>query len=53
MCHGTDYLFLKKNIVVASQMSGSPGISAFPEGDNMFKWIGTIEGGNGTVSSNN
>ncbi|KAH9494615.1 Ubiquitin-conjugating enzyme E2 C [Bulinus truncatus] len=30
-------------------ISGSPGISAFPEGDNMFKWIGTIEGGKGTV----
>ncbi|XP_059156077.1 ubiquitin-conjugating enzyme E2 C-like isoform X1 [Physella acuta] len=30
-------------------ISGSPGISAFPDGDNMFKWIGTIEGGKGTV----
>ncbi|CAL1532734.1 unnamed protein product [Lymnaea stagnalis] len=30
-------------------ISGSPGISAFPEGDNMFKWVGTIEGGKGTV----
>uniref|UniRef100_A0A0B7BG27 Ubiquitin-conjugating enzyme E2 C n=1 Tax=Arion vulgaris TaxID=1028688 RepID=A0A0B7BG27_9EUPU len=30
-------------------MSGSPGITAFPDGDNMFRWIGTIEGGSGTV----
>lgn len=30
-------------------MSGDPGISAFPEGDNIFSWIGTIKGSNGTV----
>lgn len=30
-------------------LSASPGISAFPEGDNLFKWIGTIEGAKGTV----
>lgn len=30
-------------------LSASPGISAFPEGDNLFKWVGTIEGGKGTV----
>lgn len=30
-------------------MSRSSGISAFPDGDNMFRWIGTIEGGKGTV----
>ncbi|CAG5130589.1 unnamed protein product [Candidula unifasciata] len=33
-------------------MSGSHGISAFPEGDNMFRWIGTIEGASGTVYEN-
>ncbi|XP_059156079.1 ubiquitin-conjugating enzyme E2 C-like isoform X3 [Physella acuta] len=33
----------------AKNFNGSPGISAFPDGDNMFKWIGTIEGGKGTV----
>lgn len=32
------------------QMSNDPGVSAFPEGDNLFKWVGTIEGGKGTVS---
>ncbi|KAK6174447.1 hypothetical protein SNE40_017723 [Patella caerulea] len=29
--------------------SGDPGISAFPDGDNLFNWIATIEGGAGTV----
>lgn len=32
------------------QMSGDKGISAFPESDNLFKWIGTIDGAQGTVS---
>jgi len=32
-------------------MSADPGVSAFPDGDNLFKWIGTIEGGKGTVST--
>ncbi|CAL4059653.1 unnamed protein product [Meganyctiphanes norvegica] len=30
-------------------MSGDKGISAFPEGDNLFKWIGTITGPASTV----
>ncbi|XP_015267813.1 PREDICTED: LOW QUALITY PROTEIN: ubiquitin-conjugating enzyme E2 C [Gekko japonicus] len=30
-------------------MSGDKGISAFPESDNLFKWIGTIDGAAGTV----
>lgn len=30
-------------------MSGDKGISAFPECDNLFKWIGTIDGAQGTV----
>uniref|UniRef100_A0A2K6T649 Uncharacterized protein n=1 Tax=Saimiri boliviensis boliviensis TaxID=39432 RepID=A0A2K6T649_SAIBB len=25
-------------------MSGDKGISAFPESDNLFKWVGTIHG---------
>ncbi|XP_006901233.1 PREDICTED: ubiquitin-conjugating enzyme E2 C-like isoform X2 [Elephantulus edwardii] len=29
-------------------MSGDKGISAFPESDNLFKWIGTIHGAAGT-----
>lgn len=32
-------------------MSGDKGVSAFPEDDNLFKWIGTIEGPENTVSS--
>ncbi|KAJ0983911.1 hypothetical protein J5N97_002267 [Dioscorea zingiberensis] len=30
-------------------MSGDPGVSAFPEAENIFSWIGTIEGGKGTL----
>ncbi|XP_008319460.1 ubiquitin-conjugating enzyme E2 C [Cynoglossus semilaevis] len=30
-------------------MSGDKGISAFPESDNLFKWIGTIDGPQATV----
>ncbi|XP_059185564.1 ubiquitin-conjugating enzyme E2 C [Centropristis striata] len=29
--------------------SGDKGISAFPESDNLFRWVGTIEGPAGTV----
>ena len=31
------------------QMSGDPSVSAFPDGDNLFRWVATIVGGNGTV----
>lgn len=30
-------------------MGGIPGISAFPDGDNLFKWVGTMSGVAGTV----
>jgi ubiquitin-conjugating enzyme E2 C len=30
-------------------MGAEKGISAFPESDNLFKWIGTIQGPSGTV----
>lgn len=30
-------------------MSGSSGISAFPEGDDVFLWRGSLEGATGTV----
>eukprot|EP00003_Mantamonas_plastica_P000719 TRINITY_DN10559_c0_g2_i4.p1 TRINITY_DN10559_c0_g2~~TRINITY_DN10559_c0_g2_i4.p1 ORF type:complete len:145 (+),score=54.09 TRINITY_DN10559_c0_g2_i4:490-924(+) len=29
-------------------MKSTPGVSAFPDGDNMFSWVGTIVGGEGT-----
>ena len=29
--------------------SADAGISAFPDGDNIFSWVGTIEGAAGTV----
>ena len=32
------------------QMSGDPGISAFPDGDNLFRWIATLHGPKETVS---
>lgn len=31
-------------------MSGEKGVSAFPEGENLFKWIATIHGPPGTVN---
>lgn len=30
-------------------MSTEQGVSAFPEGENLFKWIGTITGPTDTV----
>ena len=30
-------------------MSSGEGVSAFPEGDNIFVWTGTITGGEGTI----
>ena len=30
-------------------MSNVPGISGFPEGDNLFKWVATVTGVSGTV----
>lgn len=32
--------------------SSDSGISAFPDGDNIFSWVGTIEGAKGTVYEN-
>uniref|UniRef100_A0A1D1YQ68 E2 ubiquitin-conjugating enzyme n=1 Tax=Anthurium amnicola TaxID=1678845 RepID=A0A1D1YQ68_9ARAE len=34
--------------LMALMMSGDLGVSAFPEGENIFCWVGTIEGGIGT-----
>merc|ERR1719160_1974978 len=35
--------------LMALMMSAESGISAFPDGDNIFQWTGTITGGGGTV----
>ncbi|KAG9459177.1 hypothetical protein H6P81_003685 [Aristolochia fimbriata] len=35
--------------LMALMMCGDPGISAFPEGDNIFLWRGTITGSKDTV----
>ena len=38
------------NADVSLQMSGGDlGVSAFPDGESIFTWIGTIEGGKGTA----
>lgn len=29
-------------------MSGNKDVSAFPDGDNLFRWAGTVRGGAGT-----
>ncbi|WOL04365.1 putative ubiquitin-conjugating enzyme E2 C [Canna indica] len=34
--------------LMALMMSGDTGVSAFPESENIFSWIGTIEGSKGT-----
>ena len=37
------------NFILKRQTSSDAGISAFPEGDNILCWVGTIEGSKGTV----
>jgi len=36
---------------VLFQMNTDRSVSAFPEGESLFKWIGTISGPIGTVRS--
>ncbi|KAH6828011.1 ubiquitin-conjugating enzyme19 [Perilla frutescens var. hirtella] len=40
---------LQKELMALMMSSGDLGVSAFPEGENIFKWTGTIEGGKGTM----
>ena len=35
---------------VRFQMAGDTSVSAFPDGDNLFSWKGTIHGAKDTVS---
>lgn len=38
-----------QNELMTLMVSGTPGISAFPESDNLLQWVGTINGPIGTV----
>lgn len=40
---------LQKELMALMMSGGDLGVSAFPEGESMFRWIGTIEGGRGTM----
>ncbi|KAL3616428.1 Ubiquitin-conjugating enzyme E2 20 [Castilleja foliolosa] len=40
---------LQKELMALMMSGDNLGVSAFPEGDNIFTWIGTIEGSKGTT----
>ncbi|KAJ7975082.1 Ubiquitin-conjugating enzyme, E2 [Quillaja saponaria] len=40
---------LQKELMSLMMSGGDLGVSAFPEGESIFTWIGTIEGGKGTL----
>ncbi|XP_027086467.1 uncharacterized protein [Coffea arabica] len=40
---------LQKELMALMMSGGDLGVSAFPEGESIFTWIGTIEGGKGTM----
>ncbi|KAH7537396.1 hypothetical protein FEM48_Zijuj03G0088000 [Ziziphus jujuba var. spinosa] len=40
---------LQKELMSLMMSAGDLGVSAFPEGQSIFTWIGTIEGGKGTM----
>ncbi|KAJ1649656.1 Ubiquitin-conjugating enzyme E2 C [Dispira simplex] len=49
---GSDGLTVTKRLrseLMSLMMAGIPGVSAFPESDNLHSWVGTIEGPPGTV----
>uniref|UniRef100_A0A7N0V3T9 E2 ubiquitin-conjugating enzyme n=1 Tax=Kalanchoe fedtschenkoi TaxID=63787 RepID=A0A7N0V3T9_KALFE len=43
---------LQKELMSLMMSGGDLGVSAFPQGESIFYWIGTIEGGKGTVYEN-
>lgn len=49
MFNSHNYLIRLQQELLTLMMSGDKGISAFPNGDDMFSWIGTIHGPQGTV----
>ncbi|XP_004496290.1 uncharacterized protein [Cicer arietinum] len=40
---------LQKELMALMMSGGDLGVSAFPAGESIFTWIGTIEGGKGTL----
>ncbi|KAB2596031.1 ubiquitin-conjugating enzyme E2 C [Pyrus ussuriensis x Pyrus communis] len=40
---------LQKELMSLMMSGGDLGVSAFPEGESIFTWVGTIEGGKGTM----
>ncbi|KAG6763559.1 hypothetical protein POTOM_030984 [Populus tomentosa] len=40
---------LQKELMSLMMIGGDLGVSAFPEGESIFAWIGTIMGGKGTA----
>ncbi|GAB4836466.1 Ubiquitin-conjugating enzyme E2 19 [Ancistrocladus abbreviatus] len=40
---------LQKELMSLMMSNNDLGVSAFPEGESIFTWIGTIEGGRGTM----
>ncbi|XP_042505040.1 probable ubiquitin-conjugating enzyme E2 C isoform X3 [Macadamia integrifolia] len=40
---------LQKELMSLMMSGGDLGVSAFPEGESIFSWSGTIEGGKGTM----
>merc|ERR1711903_45206 len=46
---GTSVMKRLQQELMQLMMSGDNSVSAFPEGDNLFSWIGTITGSVGTV----
>ncbi|XP_039071976.1 LOW QUALITY PROTEIN: probable ubiquitin-conjugating enzyme E2 C [Hibiscus syriacus] len=40
---------LQKELMDLMMCGGDLGVSAFPQGESIFTWIGTIEGGKGTM----
>jgi len=40
---------LQSELMQLMMGAGESGVSAFPDGDNIFQWTGTIHGGEGTV----
>mmetsp|Transcript_12527 Transcript_12527/g.43499 ORF Transcript_12527/g.43499 Transcript_12527/m.43499 type:complete len:370 (+) Transcript_12527:970-2079(+) len=51
-CAGADSHAVAKRLqqeLMSLMMNATAGISAFPDGDNIFQWVGTIHGGDGTV----